>query len=230
MTRIRSMVWATVLAAMLPAPMVSAQKAPSPHPPKGAKVLFNGKDASLWQHLDGRPVQWTVSHGVLEVKPGTGNIVTKERFRDFQLHLEFREPLMPDAHDQARGNSGLYLQGRYEIQILDSYHNPTYKYGGCGAIYGIKDPDKDVCKPPLQWQTYDVFFRAARFNPDGSVKELPRVTVYWNGVKIHDAVEIPHGTTAGLGNELVAEGPIMLQDHGCPVQFRNIWIVPGKAQ
>lgn len=229
MPRFNRTIGTMILTIALAASAASAQKAPSPRAPRGAVILFNGKDASLWQHLDGRPVQWIVANGVMEVKPGTGNIVTKEQFQDFQLHLEFREPLMPDAHDQARGNSGLYLQGRYEIQILDSYHNPTYKYGGCGAIYGIKDPDKDVCKPPLQWQTYDVFFRAARFNPNGSVKELPRVTVYWNGVKVHDNVEIPHGTTAGLGSELATKGPIMLQDHGCPVQFRNIWIVPGKT-
>ncbi len=199
-------------------------------PPRGAIVLFNGKDTNAWEQLKDRgPVQWVITDGALEVKPGTGNIITKQEFQDFKLHVEFNEPYMPDKHSQERGNSGVYLQGRYEIQVLDSYNNPTYKAGGCGSIYGQKDPDKNMALPPGQWQTYDIDFRAARLGPDGKVVEKPRVTVIWNGTKVHDNVKIEGGTTAGLGKELVATGPIMLQDHGSKVRFRNIWIVPGHS-
>jgi len=208
--------------------LTEAQKAERLRPPKDALVLFDGTDTSKWVHRrSGRPVEWVVSDGAMEVKPGSGDILTKEKFGDFQLHLEFNVPYMPGATGQGRGNSGVYLHGLYEIQILDSYRNQTYATGGCGAIYGQKDPDFRASKPPNEWQTYDITFRAPRFGADGKVIENPRVTVLHNGVKIHDNVEIKAGpTTASLGGPLVQTGPILLQDHGNRMRFRNIWIRP----
>lgn len=197
-------------------------------PPRNAIVLFNGTNTDEWTQLDGSPVQWEVKDNVLTVKPGTGNIITKRKFGDYRLHVEFRIPYMPDAHGQARGNSGVYNQGLYEVQILDSVNNPTYFAGGCGAIYGQKDPDENAALPPGQWQSYDIIYRAPRFDANGNLIEKPRITVIWNGVKVHDNVEIQGPTTASLHGPMVLNGPIMLQDHGCPVSFRDIWIVPLK--
>ncbi|CEK17245.1 protein of unknown function (DUF1080) [Chthonomonas calidirosea] len=225
---------------VLSGPALKAQETPTkkfipPHgptrpvpPPRNAIVLFDGKNTDAWTQLDGSPVKWDVSDGVLTVKPGTGNIITKQKFGDYHLHVEFRIPYMPDAHGQARGNSGVYNHGLYEVQILDSVNNPTYFAGGCGAIYGQRDPDENAALPPGQWQSYDIIFRAPRFDANGHLIEKPRITVIWNGVKVHDNVEIQGPTTASLPGPMVATGPIMLQDHGCPVSFRDIWIVPLK--
>jgi len=167
----------------------------------------------------------------LVVKPGSPDIVTKRDFGDYRLHVEFWLPLMADQKDQARANSGVYNQGRYEIQVLDSYNNSTYQFDGCGAIYGQKDPDQNAIKPPEQWNTYDITFRAPRFGKDGKVTQKPRVTVFHNGLKIHDNVEIQgNATTSGIAGPQPKVGPILLQDHGCPVRYRNIWIVPIKAR
>jgi hypothetical protein len=197
-------------------------------PPKGAIILFDGKDTSKWVHRGtNEPFGWKLVDGAMEVGNGKPDLMTKEEFGDYQLHVEFMTPLMPDKKSQERGNSGVYNQGRYEIQVLDSYENETYAKGGCGAIYGVKDPDKNVCKPPLQWQTYDITFHAPRFDADGKVLERPRITLVWNGVKVHDNVEIPaSNTTAGLGGPVTQKGPILLQNHGCAVRYRNIWIKP----
>ncbi len=201
-------------------------------PPRGAIMLFNGKDTSHWVHRDTKePCAWEVTpEGVLTVTPGKPDILTKENYGDFDLHLEFKIPLMPDKKSQERGNSGVYMHGLYEIQILDAYNNETYKFGGCGAIYGQKDPDKNACKPPEEWQTYDIQFRAPRFGADGSISEKPVISVRWNGVKVHDKVEINNSTAASLGTAPTPEGPLMLQNHGTPVQYRNIWIVPKKRK
>ncbi len=197
-------------------------------PPKGAIVLFDGRDASAWTRGGDRPAAWKIEDGVLEVVPRTGSIVTKEKFGDFALHLEFNLANMPGKTGQERSNSGVHLHGLYEIQILDSVDNPTYKAGGCGSIYRQKGPDKNVCKAPGEWQTYDINFRAPRFDAAGQVLEKPRMTLVWNGVKVHDNVEIDGPTHAGSRAPMVASGPISLQDHGCPVKFRNIWIKPIK--
>ncbi len=195
-------------------------------PPRSAIVLFNGSDASKWTQLDGGPVQWYLDDNLLTVKPGSGNIVTKEKFQDYRLHVEFRIPYMPYAHSQERGNSGVYQDGLYEVQVLDAYNNPTYKYGGCGAIYGEKDPDYNACLPPDEWQFYDITFRAPRFSSNGALLENPRITVIWNGIMVHNDITINGTTTASLPGPMTPTGPIMLQDHGCLVSYRNIWIVP----
>lgn len=193
-------------------------------PPADAVVLFDGKSLDQWVHPNGRPARWEIIDGVLQCKPGTGNIISKEVFRDARLHVEFATPYMPDARGQGRGNSGVYLQGRYEVQVLDSYQNKTYFDGQCGAIYRQYPPLVNVCRPPLQWQTYDIIFRAPRCDESGRVLENPRATVLHNGVLIHDDVEI-HGPTGGhLDENVCAPGPLMLQDHGNTVRFRNIWL------
>ena len=215
---------------------ISAQEAPTEaksskprKPPKGSKILFDGKDLSAWAKrgaLD-QPALWPVADGEVTVQPGAGDILTKEKFGDYQLHVEFQIPLLPDKHSQERGNSGVYQQGVFEVQVLDGYQNETYAKGGCAAIYEFKDPDKNVAKPPMEWQSYDITFRAARFDGAGTITERPRISVVWNDVKVHDNVEITCGPTrSSLGGEISPAGPIMLQDHGCKVKYRNIWIKP----
>jgi hypothetical protein len=196
-------------------------------PPRGAIVLFDGTDSAEWKHTNASgPIQWLITNGYLEVKPRSGSILSRREFGDCSLHVEFNLPLMPGAQGQARANSGVYLQGRYEIQVLDSFRNPTYANGGVGAIYGQKDPDKDAVRPPGVWQAYDIHFRAARLDSAGKVIERPRMTVFHNGVLIHDNVEIAETETLrNVGGRVAALGPILLQDHGNPVRFRNIWVI-----
>lgn len=195
--------------------------------PENAIVLFDGTDSSHWTHTNGKSVQWKIIGDAMKIVPGTGSIVTKREFRDFQLHVEFKTPqLPPDVRGQARGNSGVYLQRRYEVQILDSFGLPPGN-NECGALYRVRAPDKNVCKQPGQWQTFDIAFHAARFEGDGKnatkVKNA-RITVRQNGVLIHDDVEIPKKTGAGRP-EGPEPGPILLQDHRNEVEFGNIWIV-----
>ncbi len=202
-------------------------------PPKGAIVLFDGKDSSAWVQANKERTQckWNIVDGALEVNPSTGSIRTKEEFGDFKLHIEFWIPKLPDAKGQARGNSGVYSHGRYEVQVLDSFENPTYKFGGVGALYSQKDPDKNATKPPEQWNTYDIDFKAPRFEADGKVKSPPIITVVHNGITIHDKVAITVYFEDALKNEdwrKLGKGPILLQDHGQKIKFRNIWIVPSK--
>jgi hypothetical protein len=202
--------------------------APKP-PPPGAEVLFDGKDLSGWVALNGKPAPWKVEDGTMEV--GHGDIMTKEKFGpDFQLHVEFWLPLMADKKDQARANSGVYLQGRYEIQVLDSYKNETYANGSVGALYGIIAPDKEAqqkaVKPPEQWNTYDITFRAPRVDDKGKVTEKGRLTVVLNGVTIIDDGKFDHVTGGALDEKMGTPGPLRLQDHGCKVRYRNIWLKP----
>jgi hypothetical protein len=196
-------------------------------PPEGAVVLFSGKDLSGWVSKSGEPAKWKLADGYMEVIPGTGDIATEKKFGpDFQIHVEFWLPLMANAKGQARANSGVYIQGRYEIQVLDSYMNSTYPDGACGALYKIIAPSKNASKPPEQWQTYDITFRAPRVDESGKVTQKGEVTVVQNGETIID-----HGTfdrvTYGASDEKLGEpGPIRLQDHGCKVRYRNIWLKP----
>ena len=217
-----------------PSPADTPRALPSQPPPKGAVVLFDGKDLSRWtQRRGGGPATWKTEDGAMIA--GGGDIVTKDKFRDFRLHVEFNVPSMPDKRGQARGNSGVYLHGRYEIQVLDSY-GPAIDPPGrplqkneCGAIYGIAAPRVNATLPPGAWQTYDITFRAPRVGAAGTVSEPPRISVIQNGVKIHDNVAVPAPTTAGLGKPSESEGPVLLQDHGAPVRYRNIWLVPRSS-
>jgi hypothetical protein len=195
--------------------------------PKGAIVLFDGKDTSKWTKSNGKDeVKWTLRDGgVMEGVKDHGDIITKEKFDgSFKLHVEFRVPYEPAGSGQGRGNSGVYVQGRYEVQVLDSYGLKS-KNNDCGAIYEVAAPAVNACKAPTVWQAYDIDFTAPKFE-NGKKTEPARMTVHHNGVKIHDNVAIPvDNTRAGLGGDPSKPGPILLQDHGHPVQYRNIWLV-----
>ena len=195
-------------------------------PPESAVVLFNGSDLSNWTSRDGGAPGWAVEDGVMAVVPRTGDVMTTERFTDHFLHLEFMTPDMPEATGQAKGNSGVFLQGRYEIQVLDSYGIAVPGMGDCGAIYNQFAPLVNACKPPLEWQSYDVIFRAPRLNDDGEIVENTRVTVLQNGLVILNNVILSGTTGANIGGGVGDPGPLLLQDHGNLVKFRNIWAVP----
>jgi len=191
-------------------------------PPPDAVILFDGKDLSKWQRPDGQPAAWTVADGVMTVS--RGNIVTKETFGDAWIHVEFMEPDMPNARGQEKGNSGVYVQARYEIQVLDSYGIKVPGRGDCGAIYGQYAPLVNANKPPLQWQTFDIIFRAPRVDASGKVLEQGRMTVLQNDMVIHNNVELL-GPTAGGDPNVAAPGPLLLQDHGHALKYRNVWLV-----
>ncbi len=206
---------------------------PTPHlakPPKGAVVLFDGQDASGWVRLNGKPCPWKVEGGALVCVPRSGSIMSKERFRSHKLHIEFRTPYMPDAPkgSQARGNSGVFLQGRYEVQVLDSYDiGRPIQNNDCGALYSKITPKVNACLPPKQWQSYDITFIAPTFGKGRKLLTGPRLTVVHNGITIIDNAEIPGTTPGGIGyRQLDRPGPLLLQDHGNTVAYRNIWAVP----
>ncbi|MCL5279687.1 MAG: PmoA family protein [Planctomycetes bacterium] len=197
--------------------------------PEQAIVLFDGKDFSQWQpERKGGEIGWKIADGVMQVVPKTGSIMTKRDFSDFILHAEFKTPDMPaNVKGQGRGNSGIYIQRRYELQILDSYGLVPKNNDG-GSIYTFKAPDTNACKKPGEWQSYDILFRAARWaQKDGQPAKIQnaRITVFQNGVLIHDNVEVTRKTGAGQ-QEGPKPAPILLQEHGNEVSFRNLWIVP----
>ncbi len=185
-------------------------------PPKGAVVLFDGSSA---EHFKGG----RMSDDKLLMEGAT----SKELFGSFKLHLEFRLPFKPFDRGQGRGNSGLYMQGRYETQILDSF-GLEGKNNECGGVYSISAPSVNMCLPPLVWQTYDIDFTTAQYDDAGKKIENARMTVLLNGVKVHENLELPRGTTAHPVKEGPEPGPIYLQNHGNPVRFRNIWVLPSK--
>ncbi len=195
-------------------------------PPSDAIVLFDGKSTKEWKHQDGNDIKWTVEDGVLTVNPGTGDILTRQTFGDAQLHIEWRTPAKVVGDGQGRGNSGVFLQNRYEVQILDNYQNKTYSNGQAGSIYKQSIPLVNACRPPGEWQTYDIIYQAPRFNADG-IKVAPAfVTVIQNGILVQNHTEIK-GTTEYIGlpkNMAHGDDSIRLQDHGNPVSYRNIWI------
>lgn len=201
---------------------------PTP-PPPGALVLFNGLSFDGWVKRTGggQPTWKLLPGGVMQVAGG-GDLVTAQKFAGrFRLHVEFRVPYLPKAKGQARGNSGVYLQGRYEVQVLDSYGLDSQN-NDCGAIYEVAKPKVNACKAPTVWQSYDIEFVAPTCE-DGKKKEPARISVWQNGVQIHDRVSIPvDHTRAGMEGDPCTPGPILLQDHGNPVQYRNVWLLPGK--
>lgn len=189
-------------------------------PPSDATILYDGGKLEGWTHRDGTPAQWKSGWKTMTVKPGAGDIISTERFRDAHIHVEFATPLMRKATGQDRGNSGVYIQGRYEVQVLDSYGSETYADGQCGAIYGQAPPLVNASRPPRKWQTYDIFFHAAKFDGAGAKTSPARVTVLHNGVLIHYEFELSGD------NETAEPGPLLLQDHGNKVRYRNIWLRP----
>jgi hypothetical protein len=196
-------------------------------PPSDAIVLFNGKDLSKWQSAKDGPAEWKVEDGYFVVEPGTGDIETREKFGAVQLHLEWSEPTPPQGNSQERGNSGVFLQGQYETQVLDDYHNITYPDGQAGAVYGQHPPYVNACRPPGEWQTYDIVFHRPRFAADGQLQSPARMTVFFNGLLVHDC-DVLTGPTAHKARPPYAKHldklPISLQDHGHPVRYRNIWL------
>lgn len=193
-------------------------------PPQGAVVLFDGTSLAGWVKRDGGAPEWLVKDGAVQVAPRTGDICSVELFTDHFLHLEFMLSDMPDKTGQAKANSGVYLQGRYEIQVLDSSGWEIPGLGDCGGIYDQYAPLVNACKPALQWQTYDVFFRAPRC--EGKVvKENARVTLLHNGILIHNNVELPGMTGGPSDNNIQLPGHLKLQDHGDIIWYRNIWAV-----
>ncbi|MBX3744313.1 MAG: DUF1080 domain-containing protein [Verrucomicrobiae bacterium] len=196
--------------------------------PSDAKVLFDGTDLSLWTK-GGAPAPWKVENGYMEVVGKSGSIETKDHFGSFQLHLEFAAPNPPVGDGQARANSGIFLHGIYEIQVLDGYRNPTYADGSVGSIYGQWPPLALAAKPPGQWQSVDILFEAPRTD-QGRVREPAHVTVILNGIVVQHRQPIlgpvRHREVAAYDANTPTRGPIGLQDHGDPVRFRNIWIRP----
>ncbi|HSC53070.1 MAG TPA: DUF1080 domain-containing protein [Phnomibacter sp.] len=197
--------------------------------PQDAIVLFDGKNLDKWVSEKTGPASWTIADGSMTVKPQSGGIVTKESFGDCQLHIEWRTPAVVKGEGQGRGNSGIFLMGRYELQVLDNYNNTTYSNGQAGSIYKQHIPLANACRPPGEWQTYDIIFTAPVFYENGTLKSPARITVLHNGVLVQNNISI-WGSTQYIGiaqyEKHAAKAPIMLQDHGDLVSYRNIWIRP----
>jgi len=208
------------------APGEASTEAREGKPPSDAIVLFNGKDLSNWESVDGGPAEWKVEKGDFATVPGKGDIRTKQAFGDCQLHVEYAAPNPPHGVDQDRGNSGVYLMSLYEIQVLDSYQSKTYPDGQAAALYGQYAPLVNACRPPGQWQTYDIVFHGPRFDAAGKLTRAATFTVLHNGVLVQDHVTAL-GRTDGEHQpyeQTPTKLPLKLQDHNHPVRFRNIWI------
>lgn len=221
----------TALVNQIPAPTTEPKiidPGPVGGPPSDAIVLFNGKDLSQWSSKNGGPAKWEVKDGVINVTR-TGDIVSKEEFGDVQLHVEWATPSEVKGEGQGRGNSGVFLQSRYEVQVLDSYQNKTYFHGQAGGVYKQYAPLVNACRKPGEWQTYDIIFHAPAFDDSGNVTKRATMTVLHNGVLIQDNVQVL-GTTTHEGDPKYTrhppKAPIQLQDHGDAVRYRNIWVRP----
>lgn len=208
-------------------PVVTPGKAPM-DVPSDAIVLFGGKNLSdEWTNKDDGAPGWNVADGCFTVVGGAGIIKTKRNFNDFQLHLEWKSPEKVIGESQGRGNSGIFLQGLYEIQILDNFNNETYSNGMAGSIYKQYTPLVNACKEPGEWQVYDIIYTAPRFTPDGKYFTQPYITLIHNGILVQNHVAVRGPTSYELPEfniKVHAAGPIVLQDHGNPVSYRNIWI------
>lgn len=243
----------TIASAEIPPPKDEPKVINAGPPPSDAIILFDGNDLSKWVGKDGGEAKWEIQREAQKVtKPskgaeslrrssvsphiingvaivnGTGSISTKESFGDCQLHVEWATPAVVKGEGQGRGNSGIYIQGRYEVQVLDSYNNKTYFHGQAGSVYKQHAPLVNACRPPGEWQTYDIIFHAPRFDGDKLVTPA-RVTVLHNGVLVQDNTEIL-GTSSHIGDPHYEphplKQPLQLQDHNNPVRYRNIWIRP----
>lgn len=212
-----------------PVPRVVDPGPPGPQAPapSDAIVLMNGKDVAGWQTENGQPAKWTVRDGYAEIVKGGGTIMTTQKFGDAQLHVEWMSPSPAEGLGQDRGNSGVYMMEQYEVQVLDSYQNRTYADGQAAALYGQFPPLVNASRPPGQWQTYDIVFHGPRFDIAGKLLRPARITVVHNGVLVQDNVELT-GPTAHMARPPYKAHParlsIMLQDHGHPVRYRNIWL------
>jgi hypothetical protein len=212
-----------------PQPKVVTPGATSAEPaPQDATVLVGaGADRGAWQMMDGTPVTWPMTNG--ELSTGTGMIRTRAEFTDYQLHVEFATPSPVKGSSQERGNSGVYLNGKFEIQVLDSYQNRTYADGSASAMYGQYPPLVNASRPPGEWQSYDIVFTSPRFGAGGKLETPAIVTVLHNGIVVHNATPFWGPTQHKRIDPYTpdnAKGPIALQDHGNPVRYRNIWIRP----
>jgi hypothetical protein len=196
-------------------------------PPSDAIVLFDGSDLGSWQSVDGGAARWQVADGAMTVVAGSGPIQTRRAFADVQLHLEWRTPSEVRGEGQGRGNSGVFLMGLYEVQVLDSYQNRTYSNGQAASVYKQHIPLVNASRPPGVWQSYDLVFLAPRFRADGSVERKATITLLHNGVLVQNHVVL-EGPTLYIGTPRyephASQLPLMLQDHGNPVSFRNIWV------
>jgi len=197
-------------------------------PPSDAVILFDGTDLSGWQKGNGNPAQWLVQDGFMQVKPGTGDIQTKEQFGDCQLHIEWAAPKEVKGESQGRGNSGVFLMGVCEVQVLDNYNNPSYADGMAGSVYGVHPPLANALRPPGEFQVYDIVFRRPIYR-DGQPVDPGYVTVFVNGVLVQDHATL-EGHTGHMSRTkpgpFPERGPLKLQDHGNPMRFRNIWYRP----
>ncbi len=196
--------------------------------PSDAVILFDGKNLDNWVSVkDGSPAKWEVKDGAFTVVKGAGNISTKQDFQDYQLHIEWRSPNEPETlKSQGKGNSGIFMQGMYEVQVLNSYQNRSYRNGQAGSIYKQTPPMINPIRPMGEWNTYDIIYTAPRFNQNGGVETPPYVTVIFNGIIVQNHTKI-QGSTEYIGapkNVPHGKGPISLQDHGNAVSFRNVWI------
>jgi len=195
--------------------------------PSDAAVLFDGRDLSQWTDEKGAPAKWKVENGYMEVVAKTGSIRTKKGFGDCQLHVEWAAPAEVEGEDQDRGNSGVYLMNLYEIQVLDSYNNKTYADGSAAAIYGQYPPLVNACRKPGEWQSFDIIFHRPRFDQDGKVTAPARMTMFHNGILVHDNAVLSGPTENKARPPYKAHAdklPISLQDLSHPVRYRNIWV------
>jgi hypothetical protein len=209
-------------------PVVTPGPGGTPAPaPSDAVVLLAGGDLSGWETETGRPARWTSGDGFVEIAEKAGSIRTRTSFGDCQLHVEWASPAVVKGEGQDRGKSGVFLMGLYEVQVLDGFGNRTYADGTTAAIYGQFPPLVNACRKPGEWQAYDIVFRRPRFDTDGTVRMPARMTVFHNGILVHDNAVLTGPTSHKVRLPYKAHSerlPLGLQDHGCPVRYRNIWL------